>query len=260
MNKRPMALADLRPEVAWFALEMERRLRENDHKQRGGKPRWKTDSPSVLFDRLQEEVTELKGTLGDTAPTGGFDLEAAMNIAEEAADVANFAMMVFDQAAGDHKIPVADIDPPRGVQVVTLEGREVIHTVDVTGKSDSHVERVMAGMIRNLRGDCFVRDTADEVPALLEVAGLLTELEVRHQLMNDRAMHQVRKALNRLVLAPGVKVALVTADADLGAQYTDGCVVTEVVPERGGVLVDMNGDDTEPAGVGWSEPRVWPAS
>lgn len=80
---------ELRPEVAAFAQLMERELRANDHK--GG---WAREHPGPLMDRLWEEARELSfyfgpGSRGDYATW-------AAQIGSEAADVANFAMMIAD--------------------------------------------------------------------------------------------------------------------------------------------------------------------
>ena len=45
---------DLRPEVQWFAEQMELQLRANDHK--GG---WQGDTYMALLTRLKEETDEL---------------------------------------------------------------------------------------------------------------------------------------------------------------------------------------------------------
>ena len=74
----------LRPEVAWFAEQMELVLRANDHK-----PGWQNDAPVDLLKRLYEEVEELRD--------GMFIPVNANTIVKEAADVANFAMMIADQ-------------------------------------------------------------------------------------------------------------------------------------------------------------------
>lgn len=74
----------IRPEVTWFAEQMERKLRENDHK--GG---WRNDDIGHLNHRLGLEQVEL-----NVALTKG----VAEEIISEAADVANFAMMVADLA------------------------------------------------------------------------------------------------------------------------------------------------------------------
>lgn len=75
------ALRYLRPEVLAFARLMERQLRANDHK-----PGWKNDTPVALMRRLEEEAQELNGALG----------WSPVEVALEAADVANFAMMIAD--------------------------------------------------------------------------------------------------------------------------------------------------------------------
>lgn len=77
----------LRPEVAGFAKVMEQILRVNDHKVH-----WR-DALTVenAFTRLIQEVAELAGAIN-----GGDTLE----ITKEAADVANFAMMVADLVGG----------------------------------------------------------------------------------------------------------------------------------------------------------------
>lgn len=97
-----------REPVEWFAERMERRLRANDHK--GG---WEDCSIEYLLSRLCEETAELVGTI----TLGHADAREAFAIAKhhlmqaaqeldltkrtsigEAADVANFAMMIADKA------------------------------------------------------------------------------------------------------------------------------------------------------------------
>ena len=74
----------LRPEVAAFAQEMERKLRANDHKEH-----WSALSRQRLFMRLTQERTELRRACERGDP---------VEILAEAADVANFAMMIADNA------------------------------------------------------------------------------------------------------------------------------------------------------------------
>lgn len=74
---------DIRPEVAAFAQAMELKLRENEHK--GG---WKNCDIFYLFSRLAEETAELKHAVIDRYPK--------TSVLDEAADVANFAMMIAD--------------------------------------------------------------------------------------------------------------------------------------------------------------------
>ncbi|GIQ61511.1 hypothetical protein PACILC2_00790 [Paenibacillus cisolokensis] len=79
----------LRSEVQWFAEQMEENLRENDHK--GG---WENESIYWLFSRLKEESTELLRAVDLVR-----DLhDDPKKIISEAADVANFAMMIADNA------------------------------------------------------------------------------------------------------------------------------------------------------------------
>jgi NTP pyrophosphatase (non-canonical NTP hydrolase) len=76
--------AALRPVLWSFALRMEAELRRNDHK--GG---WGNDAPESLLRRLRDEVRELHDAMRQG--TRGNDC-----VAKEAADVANFAMMLAD--------------------------------------------------------------------------------------------------------------------------------------------------------------------
>jgi len=73
----------LRPEVLAFAQLMERQLRANDHK-----PGWKNDDPAALSRRIAQEHAELQDTMRQC--------RGAEAIGKEAADVANFSMMVAD--------------------------------------------------------------------------------------------------------------------------------------------------------------------
>jgi NTP pyrophosphatase (non-canonical NTP hydrolase) len=73
----------LRSEVRRFARAMEMRLRANDHK-----PGWKADSPEALLDRVDEELLELHMAVAANPGKTAILLEAA--------DVANFLMMVVD--------------------------------------------------------------------------------------------------------------------------------------------------------------------
>lgn len=89
-NDESVALiCGLRPEVARFAGVMESRLRQNDHK-----PGWKQDGVRELIWRLWDEAGELDvATIPEQGRTAG-------DITAEAADVANFAMMIADVCGG----------------------------------------------------------------------------------------------------------------------------------------------------------------
>ena len=82
-----MGQIELRPEVRWFAEQMELRLRENDWK--GG---WHNERLGTLCAKLRIELSELERFL---FPRRELELE---RITSEAADVANFAMMIADNA------------------------------------------------------------------------------------------------------------------------------------------------------------------
>lgn len=73
-----------RPCIRHFAEKMEFKLRENDHK--GG---WKNCDAASLVKRLREETDELEVAL---------EKGTVEEICREAADVGNFAMMIFDNA------------------------------------------------------------------------------------------------------------------------------------------------------------------
>ena len=73
---------DVRAEVRAFALAMEAKLRANDHKRH-----WRNFSAMWLMHRLEQEVGELRRALMECRSE---DVEG------EAADVANFAMMIAD--------------------------------------------------------------------------------------------------------------------------------------------------------------------
>lgn len=74
-----------RESVVWFGAQMEVKLRGNDHK--GG---WENVGAAKLFTLLLGEVEELReAVLEEHTPP---------RLIDEAADVANFAMMIADNA------------------------------------------------------------------------------------------------------------------------------------------------------------------
>ncbi len=86
--QRLRKLFDLRPEVRAFARLMEQQLRANDHK-----PGWKDDNPMALLDRADEELNELHVALIHAFVDMKGNRE---RVGREAADVANFALMIAD--------------------------------------------------------------------------------------------------------------------------------------------------------------------
>lgn len=75
-----------RKEVELFADAMERKLLLNDHKSG-----WKHESVMFLLPRLRQELRELTRAVGEGTEE---------DVLSEAADVANFAMMVADVCGG----------------------------------------------------------------------------------------------------------------------------------------------------------------
>lgn len=82
----------MRKEVIAFSEDMERKLCANDNK--GG---WSTCELTWLLRRLREETGELAGAIGALMHADLVDMRAQFVI-DEAADVANFAMMIADNA------------------------------------------------------------------------------------------------------------------------------------------------------------------
>lgn len=92
-----------RPAVREFADRMEAKLRANDHK-----PDWRQQRFSYLLARLGQEVAELEEALRAVAEASAANRTLAETfglceaVADEAADVANFAMMIADNSTGGH--------------------------------------------------------------------------------------------------------------------------------------------------------------
>ena len=80
-----------RPQIMRLAMEMERKLRLNEHK--GGRRVWLGTARIKLIEDLKVEVVELEKAIDDHIEDRGRGLAG---ILEEAADVANFAMMIAD--------------------------------------------------------------------------------------------------------------------------------------------------------------------
>jgi hypothetical protein len=97
-NELYTLLTTVRPEVQWFAIEMEKKLALNDHKTG-----WKDCEVDWLIERLECEVTELKdewwkrkNDFGRNAGEGFMFTASNQDLIKECADIANFAMMVAD--------------------------------------------------------------------------------------------------------------------------------------------------------------------
>lgn len=79
-----------RPVIQRFSEHMETVLEKHDAEK--GTEGWLNDNVNVLwlFDRLWKEILELEAAMDDVNETG---------IKNEAADVANFAMMIWDRVS-----------------------------------------------------------------------------------------------------------------------------------------------------------------
>lgn len=82
----------LRPSVQIFALEMERILKQNDH--RGG---WQDCDIQYLRARLVEEMGEYFAWASRGSPSSLSEAEHKQS-KKELVDIANFAMMLWDRS------------------------------------------------------------------------------------------------------------------------------------------------------------------
>lgn len=86
----------VRKEVEWFASVMEGVLQDND--ERGG---WSKCSMFWLLERIEEQVKSAREAVVELSVKRFEGLEAGNEfrvLIKEAADIANFAMMVADRA------------------------------------------------------------------------------------------------------------------------------------------------------------------
>jgi len=84
MNVEQITVNDLRPEVADFAIEMERTLRQHDDTK--GATGWKKEDNNWLFGLIDKKVLNYMKT-----PPQSLDSAQTIMI-----DIANIAMMVWD--------------------------------------------------------------------------------------------------------------------------------------------------------------------
>ena len=101
-----------RPEVVAFADEIESVLRRKDAQR--GTCGWRGMALADLWVRIAEEAAELRSAIVGNDP-GSFSRVAQHRIRREAADVANFAMMIHDNAGAylDRCAPLR-VRRPRG--------------------------------------------------------------------------------------------------------------------------------------------------
>ena len=96
------AMSDFGIELARFTLAMAERLEANRHKEH-----WNPLSFPWLLHRLRQETGELERALEEAAMGSGLLLlpSRAGAVIHEAADVANFAMMIADLARTSEEKP-----------------------------------------------------------------------------------------------------------------------------------------------------------
>lgn len=82
----------VRPEVARFAIDMEYVLLANDHKGGWGPEQNPANTIQFFKDKLEEEVDELRYEMNEIDEDRG----DPSKLLQEAADVANIAMMIAD--------------------------------------------------------------------------------------------------------------------------------------------------------------------
>lgn len=110
-----------------FAGRMKAKLAANAHK--GDRDGWRCDPPHALLRRLREEVKELADLI-DVALVNddGTDPDFADKVADECADVANFAMFIADVAGG------VDVeDPYPGMKPLAFHEAQHSHGGDDEG-------------------------------------------------------------------------------------------------------------------------------
>lgn len=86
------------PYVLAFAIRMEAKLEKNRHK--GDREGWIKDDPEDLISRLKQELVDLETEVEHRIEPGVVGVGSVESIAGEAADVANFAMMIADVCGG----------------------------------------------------------------------------------------------------------------------------------------------------------------
>lgn len=79
--------------VRWFAERMLRKLAVNRHKEH-----WHSELQGHLFVKLVGEVEELRFELNREKPRETYSKDEREKVIDEAADVANFAMMIAHNA------------------------------------------------------------------------------------------------------------------------------------------------------------------
>jgi len=115
LKAAPVQSQVLRPAVQWFAEQMEAALRRNDHKTG-----WAGCDQDYLLDGLDQEVKELDRACERFDPKTAKRIATNDEIIGEAADVANFAMMIADNAGpriGNNRLSLPPSPSGRNTEV-----------------------------------------------------------------------------------------------------------------------------------------------
>ncbi len=96
----------MRDEVNWFAAEMDKVLDMNEYKEDADlKGHWMHKNQDFLYESLVEEVDELRDHLNHSCECCGTEFIVPKpnigQIIKECCDIANFAMMIADNAKKD---------------------------------------------------------------------------------------------------------------------------------------------------------------
>lgn len=133
--------------VASLTQAMDSKLRENSEKQS-----WLGEPMRWLYDRMQEEATELAEAL-DSYEKGG-PVQAVIN---EAADVANFCAFIVDSLCIDHKIVIKSREMQVLNQIRRLES-EVEYLNDLLAREKSRHQKQLRVLEKRIE---FARQALD---------------------------------------------------------------------------------------------------
>jgi hypothetical protein len=161
---------DVRPEVAAFALAMERKLRANDHK--GG---WGDEDRDWLIGRIKDETKELEEIVNlHESPTVEqshdvlFWRNVEQRVLDEAVDVANFALMVADRCDALHSPMEITVMSAAETELAELHAELDKHRAPPAATAH---ERLRALMVDRLRAADAVLDRAREAVVTARAEG-----------------------------------------------------------------------------------------
>lgn len=149
-----------RPEVRAFANLMERQLRANDHK-----PGWKGDHWVDLFNRIEQERLELG--VECSVNSRGLRTGTPETIGREAADVANFAMMVADVCGA---LPLY-AHPPKASPMQELQAMGQEFDAGVEASALRVTGEMLKAALLEEGGDAYMRN--EDTPSHFLIDGIV---------------------------------------------------------------------------------------